>query len=377
MSSRIESSLRRRMLATVALFVVCASAFVGALAVLYGYVVPALIGWWSQRFDLASEIGLVAILVPAGVVVWLAVGTVRNFYASPLDETNAVDAPEADHPELYAAVRRLAQQADVPAPDLQLVDSDVPNAYTVGFTPSSSTIVVTSGLLDTLAEDELRAVLAHELAHVTNRDGAVMSVGYLLPAVAFAFAKALTSPFETDDDADEDEHYDDSSDSWLPIPFFGSSSGSSTSTSGGGFDAGGDDDGGGIIVAILVLVAIMILTAVLTLAISTFFWVFSSLTLLLLARTREYAADYGAAELTGDPDALASALAKLDEELQAAPLRDIREIDGAVETLYVMPLRRGLHGFSDAVLLSDDFFPNTHPDTQKRIDRIFEAADDA
>ncbi|MFC6951756.1 M48 family metalloprotease [Halorubellus litoreus] len=377
MSSRIESSLRRRMLATIALFVVCAASFVGALAVLYGYVVPALVGWWAQRFDLASEIGLVAVLVPAGVVVWLAIGTVRNFYASPLSETNAVDAPEADHPELYAAVRRLAQQADVPAPDLKIVDSSVPNAYTVGFTPSSSTIVVTTGLLDTLTEDELHAVLAHELAHVTNRDGAVMSVGYLLPAVAFAFAKALTSPFESDDDeADENEYYDDSSDSWLPIPFFGSSSGSSTSGGSWG-DAGGDDEGGGIIVAILVLVAIMILTAVLTLAISTFFWVFSSLTLLLLARTREYAADYGAVELTGDPDALASALAKLDEELQKAPLRDIREIDGAVETLYVMPLRRGLHGFSDVVLLSDDFFPNTHPDTQTRIDRIFEAADDA
>lgn len=378
MSSRIESSLRRRMLATIALFVVCAASFLGALAVLYGYVVPALVGWWASRFDLASEIGLVAVLVPAGVVVWLAIGTVRNFYASPLSETNAVDAPEADHPDLYAAVRRLAQQADVPAPDLKLVDSSVPNAYTVGFTPGSSTIVVTTGLLDTLTEDELRGVLAHELAHVTNRDGAVMSVGYLLPAVAFAFAKALTSPFESDDDdPDEDEYYDNSSDSWLPIPFFGSSSGSSTSTTGGGFDAGGDDDGGGIIVAILVLVAIMIATAIMTLAISTFFWVFSSLTLLLLARTREYAADYGAVELTGDPDALASALAKLDEELQQAPLRDIREIDGAVETLYVMPLRRGLHGFSDVVLLSDDFFPNTHPDTEKRIERIFEAADDA
>ncbi|WP_323674792.1 M48 family metalloprotease [Halorubellus sp. PRR65] len=383
MSSRIESSLRRRMLATTLLFAGCAAAFLGALAVLYGYVVPALVGWWSQRFDLASEIGLVAVLVPAGVVCWLAIGTVRNFYASPLSETDAVDAPEADHPELYAAVRRLAQQADVPAPDLKLVESSVPNAYTVGFTPSSSTIVVTTGLLDTLDSDELHAVLAHELAHVTNRDGAVMSVGYLLPAVAFAFAKALTSPFESDeeerdgDDVELGPNGQRRRTRWS-IPFFGTG-GSSGSTGGssGGWD-GGDDggDGGGIIVAILVLVAIMIATAIMTLAISTFFWVFSSLTLLLLARTREYAADYGAVELTGDPDALASALSKLDDELANAPLRDIREIDGAVETLYVMPLRRGLHGFSDVVLLSDDLFPNTHPDTETRIDRVFEAADD-
>ena len=65
----------------------------------------------------------------------------------------------------------------------------------------------------------------------------------------------------------------------------------------------------------------------------------------------------------------------IDDELERAPLQDIREIDGAVETLYVMPLRRGLHGFRDVVLLSDDLFPNTHPDTEKRIDRIYDAAD--
>jgi heat shock protein HtpX len=362
------------MAATIALFVVCAVSFGGALAALYGYVLPQLLGWWGANFDLTTEIGIVAMLVPIGVVCWLAIGTVRNFYASPLAETDAQDVTDADYPDLHASVRRLAQQADVPEPDLKVLESDVPNAYTVGLTPDSSTIVVSSGLLETLDEAELHAVIAHELAHITNRDGAVMSVGYLLPAVAFAFAKALTSPFDSDDEAEPPKQR---SRSWIPIPSF--SSGTSTSGRSGSWSgsSGDDGDGGGIVVAILVLVAIMVLTAILTLAISTFFWVFSSLTLLLLARTREYAADWGAVELTGDPDALASALATLDDELSTAPLRDIREIDGAVETLYVMPLRRGLHGFSDVVLLSDDLFPNTHPDTEKRIDRIYDAAADA
>ena len=365
------------MAATVALFVVCAAAFVGTLAVLYGCVVPAMLAWWGRTFDLSSEIGIVAVLVPVGVVCWLAIGTVRNFYASPLSETDARVAPESEYPELHATVRRLAQQADVPAPSLRVLESSVPNAYTVGLTPNSSTVVVSEGLLETLSPDEQRAVLAHELAHVTNRDGAVMSVGYLLPAIAFAFAKALTSPFESDDTDDEvglgpdgDRH--SSGVAWH-VPIIGGDGGSSTSGSWGG--SGGDDEGGGIVVAILVLVAILIVTAILTLAISTFFWVFSSLTLILLARTREFAADYGAVELTGDPDALASALATLDDELQQAPLQDVREIDGAVETLYVMPLRRGLHGFRDVALLSDDLFPNTHPDTETRIDRIYDAAD--
>jgi heat shock protein HtpX len=380
MASSVESSLRRRMLATVVLFAVCAAAFVGALAVLYGYVVPAMLAWWGRTFDLSSEVGIVAVLVPVGVVGWLAVGTVRNFYASPLSETDAQAAPESEYPDLHATVRRLAQQADVPAPSLRIIESSVPNAYTVGLTPTSSTIVVSEGLLDVLSPDEQRAVLAHELAHVTNRDGAVMSVGYLLPAVAFAFAKALTSPFESDDDGDaaagdraSSAGRHSSGSTWY-IPIL-SDGGSSSGGSWGGSGGSDDGDGGGIVVAILVLVAILIVTAILTLAISTFFWVFSSLTLVLLARTREYAADYGAVELTGDPEALASALATLDDELQQAPLRDIREIDGAVETLYVMPLRRGLHGFRDVALLSDDLFPNTHPDTQTRIDRIYDAAD--
>ena len=368
MSSRVESSLRRRMVATIALFVVCAAAFVGTLAVLYGYVVPAMLAWWGRTFDLSSEVGIVAVLVPVGVVGWLAVGSVRTVYASPLSETDAQAAPESEYPDLHATVRRLAQQADVPAPSLRIIESSVPNAYTVGLTPTSSTIVVSEGLLDVLSPDEQRAVLAHELAHVTNRDGAVMSVGYLLPAVAFAFAKALTSPFESDDDGDaaagdraSSAGRHSSGSTWY-IPIL-SDGGSSSGGSWGGSGGSDDGDGGGIVVAILVLVAILIVTAILTLAISTFFWVFSSLTLVLLARTREYAADYGAVELTGDPEALASALATLDDELQQAPLRD------------VMPLRRGLHGFRDVALLSDDLFPNTHPDTQTRIDRIYDAAD--
>lgn len=371
------------MLLTIALFAFCAVSFVGALAVLFGYVVPSMLVWWGRNFDLTTEIGIVAVLVPAGVVLWLAIGTVKNFYASPLAETDAKAAPEDEYPDVHATVRRLAQQADVPAPDLRVLETTVPNAYTVGLTPTSSTIVVSEGLLETLSPDEREAVLAHELAHVTNRDGAVMSVGYLLPAVAFAFAKALTSPFDRgDDDAadhdagDADAGHHTGGSSWY-IPIIGGDGGSSTSSGSWG-DSGGDNGGGGgIVVAILVLVAILIVTAVLTLAISTFFWVFASLTLILLARTREYAADYGAVELTGDPGALASALATLDDELTDLPAKDIREVDGAVETLYVMPLRRGLHGFRDVALLSDDLFPRTHPDTEKRIDRIFDAHENA
>lgn len=83
MSSRVESSLRRRMLATIALFVVCAVSFVGTLAVLYGYVVPTMLAWWGREFDLQSEIGLVAVVVPAGIVLLLAIGSVPELLPVP------------------------------------------------------------------------------------------------------------------------------------------------------------------------------------------------------------------------------------------------------------------------------------------------------
>jgi len=107
------------MLATIALFVVCAVSFVGTLAVLYGYVVPTMLAWWGREFDLQSEIRLVAVVVPAGIVLLLAIGSVRNFYLSPLSETNAQEAPESEYPELHARPSAdSAQQADVPAPSL-------------------------------------------------------------------------------------------------------------------------------------------------------------------------------------------------------------------------------------------------------------------
>lgn len=398
MGSDIETTLRRRMYATIALYAVCAVAFLGTLAALYLWVVPSLIGWWGREYALDSQVGLAAVVVVAGVLVWLTVGTVRNFYASPLDETNAQAVTEDDYPDLHATVRRLAQQADVPAPSISVVPSDVPNAYTAGVTPERSTIVVSEGLLEALDADERQAVLAHELAHISNRDGALMSIGYLLPAATFAVAKALTSPLESNErpegEPDYDKDYtlssDDTADEYADGETGRTPSSQSTNShthvfvggsshgSGGSFDAGDNNGGGGgIIVAILVLIAILVLTVVLTLAIATFFWVFSYLTLLLLARTREYAADWGALELTGDADALVNALTELDDEMDGVPLEDLREVDGAVETLYFMPLRRGAFRRRDVMLLSDDLFPNTHPDTQQRIDRVLDAAENA
>lgn len=381
------------MYAAIALYVVCAVSFVGALYLLYWRVVPAMLQWWSRRYEVNAEVGALAVIVFGCAVVLLAYGTVRSLYASPLTETNARVVDESEYPELHGVVRRLATQADLPTPSIAVVPTDVPNAYTHGITPGRSTVVVTRGLLEELDDDELEAVVAHELAHVLNRDGAVMSVGYLLPAVSFAVSKALTSPF----DGDERPEWDDDdpptsaggSASTNRIDWVDRASSSSTRqrSSSSVFSVGGSsrnrsrssnssssdgDGGGGLLVAIIVLLAILVVTAILTLALSLFFWTFSYAVLALLSRTREYAADRTAVELTGDPDALASALERIDREMDGVPARDLRAVDGAVETLYVAPLRRGAFKRRDVVLLSDDLFPNTHPDTDDRIRRLRE-----
>ena len=102
------------------------------------------------------------------------------------------------------------------------------------------------------------------------------------------------------------------------------------------------------------------------------FWAASVLVHRLLSRYREYAADRGAAALTGDPAALASALRTMDETMPEVPDRDLRELDGGTEALYAAPLET--RAFGDGELVSTDVFPETHPPTDERIERLREIA---
>jgi len=276
----------------------------------------------------------------------LIVGLVAQFVFGDrfaLRSSGARRVDREDQPDLHARVDRLAQRADLPAPDVAVVPADdVPNAFAVGRSPRSSTVVVTQGLLDTLDGDELDAVLAHELAHVKNRDGALMTVAYLLPSLTYAVAAAayfllihsprtlLYADFDVDDDAGP---------------------------------------------AILGIVAAFLVTSLLTLLVSALFWAASYLMHRVLSRYREYAADRGAAALT-DPFALASALESIDEEMQAAPDTDLRLEDGGIEALYVAPLETELFERDDDALLSRDIFPATHPPTDERIGRLTVAGEE-
>lgn len=126
---------------------------------------------------------------------WLGLAVVVGFAAQRLfGESLALRAVRAsrvtaaERPGLVGWIDRLSQSADVASPTVAVAESEVPNSFVVGRGPSSTTLVVSEGLLATLGDVELDAVIAHELAHVKNRDASVLSLAYLLPILTYALA---------------------------------------------------------------------------------------------------------------------------------------------------------------------------------------------
>jgi heat shock protein HtpX len=227
----------------------------------------------------------------AGVVVMLGLFALGQFFFSDRLALYSMGARRVDpdeYPRLHAMVGRLSQQADLPKPTVAVADTAVPNAFATGRSPKSATVCVTEGLLRTLDADELEGVLAHELAHVKNRDVMVMTVASFLSTIAFTIVRW----------------------GWL---------------FGGNRNRQG---GGGVVVAILVSLVV---------------WIVSFLLIRALSRYREYAADRGGAAITGKPSALASALLKISGRMDQVPTRDLRE-QSEMNAFFVVPIRSGFVG---------------------------------
>jgi heat shock protein HtpX len=200
----------------------------------------------------------------------------------------ASEVAPSEYPELHRSVDRLAQQADLPKPTVAVAETSVPNAFATGRSQDASTVCVTTGLLQTLDRDELDGVVAHELAHIKNRDVAVMTIASFLSTIAFLIVRW----------------------GWL-------------------FGGGGDRRGHpSIFVAI---------------AVSLVVWVVSFLLVRALSRYREYAADRGGALITGNPSALASALLTIDGRMDNVPSEDLRE-QAEMNAFFVIPIDRGFIG---------------------------------
>jgi heat shock protein HtpX len=220
----------------------------------------------------------------------------------------AHEVSQQEYPELHATVERLSQQANLPKPTVAVSDSKVPNAFATGPSQKKGVVCVTTGLMETLDRDELEGVLAHELAHIKNRDMAIMTIASLLGTIAFIVVRW----------------------GWL----FG---GGGRSREGGG---------GTFVVAFFASIVV---------------WIVSFLLTRILSRYREYAADRGGAIITGKPSALASALAKIDGRMDKVPKEDLRS-QSEMNAFFIIPIRSGTIGRLFA----------THPPMEKRIDRLQE-----
>jgi heat shock protein HtpX len=211
-------------------------------------------------------------------------------------------------PRLYSMVKELATNAGLPMPKLYLIPSQSPNAFATGRNPQNAVVAVTEGIMSLLSEEELRGVLAHELAHVRNRD---MLVGSIAATLAGAISMLAFMA------------------RWAAI--FG----------GGGRD---DRDNGGAIGLLAAAIVAPIAAMLIQLAVS---------------RTREYGADSSGARIAGSPYGLASALEKLE---MAAQRRPLQANPASAHLFIVNPIR----GKSVWNLLS------THPPIQERVRRLRE-----
>jgi heat shock protein HtpX len=241
---------------------------------------------------------MIAFLVAAAMNVfsyWSADKLVLSMYgAHEVDETTA--------PDLVRLVRELAQRAGLPMPRVHIIDNPQPNAFATGRNPQHAAVAVSTGLLQRLNRDEIAGVIAHELSHIKNHDTLTMTI-----TATIAGAISMLAQFGL---------------------FFG----------------GHRDNNNGL--GVIGTIAMVILAPIAAMLVQ-----------MAISRTREYAADELGARISGRPDALASALAKISDAAHAIPNEPAEQNPATAHLFIVNPLSgRGM----------DNLF-STHPSTENRI----------
>ena len=276
-----------------------------------------MLGNWLKTSILMAGImalfGVIGSLIggASGMIMALLFGGAMNIFAYWFSDSmvlkmyNAQEVDEASAPQFYSMVRELAQRAGMPMPRVYLIDEAQPNAFATGRNPEHAAVAATTGILHLLSAREIRGVMAHELAHVQHRDILISTISATMAGAISALANFAM--------------------------FFG------------GRDSEGRPSNpiAGIAVALLAPIA-------------------ASLIQMAISRAREYEADRGGAELSGDPDALADALAKIDAYARGIPM-PVAEAHPATAQMMIM---NPLSGGSIAGLFS------THPPTEERVARL-------
>jgi len=249
---------------------------------------------------LSAGAGLITVVVVMGALS-LAQLFLSDKLALSAMGAKVVSPQEA--PGLHAMIEKLCIQADLPKPRIAVADTEVPNAFAIGRSHKSATVCATTGIMRTLTPTELEGVMAHELSHVKHRDVLIMTI-----ASFFASLAAIITQF--------------------------------------GFFFGGDsDDNPSFIVVLLVSFAVYVISFFLMMA---------------LSRYREFAADRGAAIITGRPSALSAALVKISQSMQRVPTSDLREAE-RMNAFFIIPT---------SVKKTATTLFSTHPPMEKRIEAL-------
>ena len=264
-----------------------------AIVVLFGFVGAAIGGMNGM---------MIALLIAAGMnfyAYWFSADAVLRMY-----NAREVTAESPQFSDYYNMVKTLATNADLPMPKVYVIEEQQPNAFATGRNPENAAVAATTGIMRILSERELRGVMAHELAHVKNRDT-------LISTISATIAGAISS-----------------------IGSFGML-----------FAGGNRERGGHPLVTILVLILAPIAAMLIQMAIS---------------RAREFAADEAGADISQDPEALASALKKIHNFAHQIPMETAEMHPETAQMMIINPLSAaGMQGLF-----------STHPQTEERIARL-------
>ncbi|MWL88893.1 zinc metalloprotease HtpX [Cupriavidus sp. SW-Y-13] len=276
---------------------------------------------WVKTFMLMAAITALFIVIGgmiagrSGMMFALLIALGMNFFSYWFSDKmvlrmyNAQEVDASTAPQFYNMVQDLAQRAGLPMPRVYLINEDAPNAFATGRNPEHAAVAATTGILRVLSDRELRGVMAHELAHVRHRDILTSTIAATMAGAISALANMAM--------------------------FFG------------GRDQNGNRTNpiAGIAVALLAPLA-------------------ASLIQMAISRAREFEADRGGAEISGDPQALASALDEIHRYAQGIPFQAAEEHPATAQMMIMNPLSGG--GIANLF--------STHPATEERIARLMHMA---
>ena len=276
-----------------------------------------MINWMKTGVLMAAIVALFGAIGGAvggqqGMIMALGFAVVTNFFAywfsdkMVLKMYNAQEVDENTAPQFYDMVRDLAQRAELPMPKVYLINEEAPNAFATGRNPENAAVAVTQGIMGVLNRDELAGVIAHELAHIRNRDTLTMTVTATMAGAIAMLGNML-----------------------MFSSMFG----------------GRDDNRGGGLAGLLAMIFAPIAAGMVQMAIS---------------RTREYEADRLGAEISGQPLALASALARIAQAAGRVVNIPAERNPASASMFIINPLH---------ALRMDRLFA-THPPTEERIARL-------